>query len=380
MFFIFLKEIRYRWVNFLLTLIGIVAAVTIIVMFFMMTEASKNETRVLTRDMGFNLKILPEETDMNNFWIDGYSSGYMPQDYVQRIVDANAFSYAHLTATLHKQISWHDIDVVLTGISPEELEPKKKKKSKMIFAVTPGMVYVGYEISERLNLKEEQTLEILGKKFKIERCLAETGSNDDVRIYFDLKELQQLLHLDNKINEIMALNCMCSTEGDDPLGAIRAELEGILPQAKVIMNRTIATARERQRKMMDNYMAVLLPVFLVVCALWVATFSMLNVMQRKTEIALFRSLGFGTSYIARLFLWRILLVGILGAVIGFFLATWLGLIYGPEVFKVTARSVKAMYELLYWALLLSPLFALVSSLIPVAIAVSQEPAKVLKDI
>ncbi len=376
----FLKEIKYRWGNFILTLLGMIAAVTFIVLFFMMTAASKNETRVLTRDMGFNLKILPKETDMNTFWVNGYSERFMSQDYAQKIVDAKAFSYAHLTATLHKQISWNDMDIVLTGISPNELEPKQMKKSKMIFAVTPGKVYVGYEIAEKLGLKKDQKIDVLGKSFLIEHCLAETGSNDDIRIYFDLTELQQLLHLENKINEIMALNCMCSTKGDDPLGAIRAELEQILPQAKVIMNRTIATARERQRKMVDGYMAVLLPVFLIVCALWIATFSMLNVMQRKTEIGLLRSLGFPTSYVARLFLWRILLIGVIGAVIGYFLATWIGMTYGPEVFKVTARSVKPVYELLYWALLLAPLFALISSLIPIAVAVSQEPAKVLKDI
>ena len=146
------------------------------------------------------------------------------------------------------------------------------------------------------------------------------------------------------------------------------------------MNRTIATARERQRKMVDRYMAVLLPVFLVVCALWIATFSMLNVMQRKTEIGLLRSLGFSTPYIAGLFLKRILLIGVVGAVIGYGLATWMGLTYGPEVFKVTARSVHADYSLLGWSLLLAPLFALISSLIPITIAVSQDPAKVLKDI
>lgn len=376
----FLKEISYRWVNFLLTLSGVVAAVTILVLFFMMTAASQNETRVLTRDMGFNLKILPNQTDMNTFWVNGYSERYMPQDYAQRIVDANAFSYAHLTATLHKHIHWNDREVILTGISPNELEPKQKKKSKMIFAVTPGKVYVGYEIAHQLKLDVGDQLDVLGKSFQIEQCLSETGSNDDIRLFFDLTELQKLLHLENKINEIMALNCMCSTEGDDPLGAIREELESILPDAKVIMNRTIATARERQRKMIDNYMAMLLPVFLVVCALWIATFSMLNVMQRKTEIGLLRALGFNTWYIARLFLSRVLVIGVIGALIGFFLATWMGVTYGPEIFKVTARSVRPMYDLLYWSLLLAPLFAVIASLIPVAVAVSQEPAKVLKDI
>ena len=376
----FLKEIRYRWGNFLLTLSGVIAAVTIMVLFFMMTSASKNETRVLTRDMGFNLKILPKETDMNTFWVNGYSERYMPQDYAQKIVDARAFSYAHLTATLHKQISWKNHDVILTGISPNELEPKQMKKSKMIFAVTPGKVYVGYEIAQQLGLETGEAIDVLGSTFTIEHCLAETGSNDDIRIFFDLSELQSLLHLENKINEIMALNCMCSTKGDDPLGVIRNDLESILPDAKVIMNRTIATARERQRKMVDNYMAVLLPVFLIVCALWIATFSMLNVMQRRTEIGLLRAMGFDTCYIVCLFLKRVMLVGILGAVVGYALATWMGMTYGPEIFKVTARSVKPLYDLLYWSLLLAPLFALVASLIPITIAVSQEPAKVLKDI
>ena len=376
----FLKEIKYRWGNFLLTLLGMIAAVGFIVLFFMMTAASKNETRVLTRDMGFNLKILPQETDMNAFWIKGYSEQYMPESYVQKIVDAKAFSYAHLTATLHKQITWKDMNVVLTGISPNELEPKGKKKSKMIFAVTPGKVYVGYEIAHKFHLEKEQKINILGQDFEIEQCLAETGSNDDIRLYFDLSNLQALLRLEGKINEIMALNCLCSTEGDDPLGVIRDDLQQILPQGKVIMNRTIATARERQRKMVDRYMALLLPVFLIVCALWIATFSMLNVMQRKSEIGLLRSLGFSSWAVARLFLSRILLVGILGAVLGYFLATGIGLTYGPDVFRVTARSVHADYSLLGWALILSPLFALISSLVPIAFAVSQDPAKVLKDI
>ena len=79
-----------------------VVAVAIVVLFFMMTTASQNETRRLTRDMGFNLRIIPEETDMNDFWISGYSDRTMPEDFVAKLVDAKSFYYAHLTATLHK--------------------------------------------------------------------------------------------------------------------------------------------------------------------------------------------------------------------------------------------------------------------------------------
>ena len=145
---LFLKEIKYRLGNFLLGLLGVVMAVAIVVFFVVMTKASQDETRILTRDMGFNLRIIPNSTNMNNFWISGYSNVTMPQKYVQELVDKKAFFYAHLTATLHKQIKWHKLDVILTGISPDELNPKGKKKSKMIFAIPSGKVYVGYEIAK----------------------------------------------------------------------------------------------------------------------------------------------------------------------------------------------------------------------------------------
>ena len=376
----FLKEIKYSFGNFLLSLIGVIAAVACIVLFFMMTSASQNETRRLTRDMGFNLKLIPQQTDMNNFWVEGYSSQYMPQEYVKTLVAAKAFSYAHLTATLHKQIEWQGRDAVLTGISPEEVEPRQVTKSKMMFAVPYGKVYVGYELANALNIKDDDTIEVLGETFQVERALAETGSNDDIRIYFDLAQLQTILHLEGQINEIMAINCLCAKDSKDPLGLLRDQLTQILPKAKVIMNRTIATARENQRKMMDSYMALLMPIFLFICALWIAVFSMQNVIHRKTEIGLLRSLGFNACYISRLFIYRSLLLGLIGALIGFILASWIGTTYGPDIFQVTARSIKTNYNLLYYSLLLAPLFAVVASLVPIAVAITQEPSKVLKEI
>lgn len=355
------------------------AAVAVVVLFFMMTAASTNETRRLTRDMGFNLRIVPAETNMNDYWISGYSNTTMPEDYVDKLVSSNSFYYAHLTATLHKQIEWENTDVILTGISPEELEPNNSKKSKMIFAVEPGKVYVGYELAYELKIKEGENISFFGKEFIVKRTLAETGSEDDIRIYFDLKELQSLLEMDGRITEIMALNCLCSAEGDDPLEQLRIQLGDVLPDSKVIMNRTIAVARERQRKMMDNYFAVLLPIILIAGLLWVGTVSMINVLQRKTEIGTLRALGFGSHKIARLFFSRALLIGLLGAVLGFALATWLGLEFGPEVFKVTANSVKPIYTLLFKSILIAPLFAALAAFIPIVIAIKQEPAEVLKE-
>ena len=376
---LFLREIGYRRGNFLLGVLGVVTAVSVVVFFVVMTKASQNETRILTRDMGFNLRIIPDSTNMNDFWIRGYSDITMPQDYVYVLVDKKAVYYAHLTATLHQRIQWQGLEVILTGISPDELNPKGKKRTKMIFAVPPGRVYVGYEIAEARKISRGDTLNILGKPYAVERTLAETGSEDDIRIYFDLTDLQHLLHKEGAISEIMALNCVCSADGDDPLGDLRRQLEADLPDARVIMNRTIAVARERQRKMLDNYFAILLPVLLIIAAIWVGTLAMINVMQRMQEIGILRALGYRNSHITALFFSRLIVMGITGALAGFALGTWLALTWGPRVFKVTAASVKPLYDLLGWALLLAPLFAMAASFIPVMFAISREPAEMLKE-
>ncbi len=376
---ILLKEIWYRRWNFFLGSLGMAVAVTGVVFFVIMTRASQNETRILTRNMGFNLRIIPDSTNMNEFWTRGYSSRTMPEKYVQVLVDKKAIYYAHLTATLHQRIRWRGMDVMLTGISPDELNPKGKKRSKMIFAIPRGKVYVGYEIARAANVHSGDTLTILGKRYVVERTLAETGSEDDVRIYFDLNDLQNLLHKEGLISEIMALNCMCSAQGDDPLGDLRRQLETDLPDARVIMNRTIAVAREKQRKMMDNYFAVLLPVLLLIAAIWTGALAMINVMQRSREIGILRALGFRGSRITGIFFARAVLLGLAGAGMGYFLGTWLAMKHGPQVFRVTAKAIHPLHELLIWAMCLAPFFAVVASAIPVVLAVYKQPGELLKE-
>ena len=145
------------------------------------------------------------------------------------------------------------------------------------------------------------------------------------------------------------------------------------------MNKTIAVSRERQRKMMDSYFEALLPVVLVICILWIGGMAMINVSQRRHEIGLLRAIGFGTFQISSLFFNRSVLAGIAGAVVGFGVGTWMSLEFGPDVFQVTANSIKPLYQLLWLALLAAPLFAVVSAFIPIMYAVSQQPAQILKE-
>ncbi len=374
-----LKEIIHRKFNFLMGLLGMIIIVAFVVSFYTITQATKNETRLLTRNMGFNVRIIPGETDMNQFWTGGYSKLTMSQDIVKRLIDEKSVDYAHLTATLHKKIIWRDKEVILTGISKDEKEPSGKSKSKMIFAIEKDKIYVGYELAKQFHLTDGDRLEFIGQTFEVKKTLSETGSEDDVRVYFDLETLQKLLNMEGRINEVMALNCMCSTQGGDPLGELRAELNRVVPEAKVIMNATIANAREDQRKMTDKYFAFLFPIILIISAIWLASVAMTNVKERTHEIGIMKALGFTNWKISQLFFFRAFVIGLLGAILGFVLGSILSYYLGPKIFNLTLIPVKPLYHLLYWAIFIGPLFAALTSLIPVLWAVDQDSAQLLKE-
>jgi len=328
--------------------------------------------------MGFNLRIIPKETDMNNFWTTGYSNYTIPEEYIDRFWDFKDFSFAHLTATLHGLISWHDTKTILTGIAPE-IEPSGKKKTAMIFTIEPGTVYIGYELAKNMNLKQADRIEIHGRNFLVAKTLTETGSTDDIRIYGTLPEIQELLGMEGLVNEIMALNCLClSPDGNESLTIIRKQLEEVLPEAKVIMNTTIASAREKQRFMLEKYFAVITIFVIILIAIWIGILVMINVRDRQTEIGILNAIGYRWIKIAGLFLWKLFFIGMVSAFVGFVLGTWLAVIFGSDIFKVTSDLIKPIYGLLGWSLLLAPVFSSLIALIPVMIAVSKDPNTILR--
>ena len=373
------KEILSRKVNFLLGMIAVIASVAFFVFFFTASEASNRETIRLTRDMGFNLRIIPKETDMDDFWTTGFSNITMPEDYVLRFNKFKDFSYAHLTATLHKKVIWQGMNIILTGISPE-IEPSGKKKAPMIFSIQPGTVYLGYEVAKTFKLKKGDKINLFGKEFIVAKTLTENGSDDDIRIFAPLNEVQDILNMKGKINEIKALDCLCLIDDNtDALQLLRKQLNQVLPEGKVILNQTIAVAREKQRHMFERYFALLIPVLILISALWIGTLAYFNVKERKMEIGILRALGYGTEKIAFLFLGKAVLLGIIGAIVGFIIGTAFTLYYGPDIFRITAKSIKPIYTLLFWSIIAAPLFAAISSFIPTMIAVSTDPAIVLRE-
>jgi len=148
MLILVLKEIVHRKTHFFLSVLSVIVAVALFVSCFTVGTASKRETSRLMRGMGFNLRIIPKDTDMTTFWSVGFSEETMPHEYIDRTSDYPGISYEHLTATLQQRVRWQGIDLILTGFSSSVTG----KKKPMVYEIESGKIHVGYEISRNSTL------------------------------------------------------------------------------------------------------------------------------------------------------------------------------------------------------------------------------------
>ncbi len=413
-----LAEIGYRKLNFVLSLLAVTIAVTLVVAgpvviggYGRETNAKlaglEDETRKVMRDLGFNLVIVHRDTNMNDFWATDFAEKTMPQEYVERLAaDERLTKVTHLVATLQQKIEWENRKVLLMGYLPET--PKthkpqtkfaqkhaaaKKKKLPMGENIKPGTVRLGYELG--IGRKPGESVDVLGETFTIDQIAAELGSKEDIAVKMHLSDAQRLLNLPGQINQILALECQCKV-GDLPI--IREQLESVLPEAKVTEFASPAIARAKQREAVaesrgseqqrvQTLAAVLTPLVVLAAAVWVGLLTLANVRERRTEIGVLRALGKGSGTIAALFLGKAVLLGLLGAGIGFLLGTGIGMGLGTDF--VSRVGIEPVYDAAthfrfpYWMLLIAlagaPLLSAAVSYLPTVTALRQDPAVVLRD-
>jgi putative ABC transport system permease protein len=373
-----LKELWHRKVNFVLAVLAVTTAVAFSVAFFTAAKASERETARLMLSMGYNVHIIAKDADAGGFLITGIPDKTLPESSLDVLAAQRSISYNHLLATLEGRTRWRDMDIVLTGIAPEVCPPGQKKPP-MTFQVDPGTAYVGHRIAEAQRVREGDTIALGDTELKVKKCLSESGGLDDVRIQVSLRDAQAILNQPGRITTIKAVDCLCFEKGD-PVAMLRKEIGAILPEAQVLQVKALANARAKQRQMIHNIFAVMLPFVIAACGVWIAVLAITNVRDRQQEIGLLRALGYDTGAVCLLFLGKAVLVGLLGAAAGFLLGTGLGLRYGPGVFEITAKTmIRWEPSLLAYACILAPLFAVLASLVPAMIAVTYDPAATLRE-
>jgi len=378
-----IKELFYRKVSSLVILLTVIAASTVSIAVYTLSKASENETRKIMREQGLNLYIFPKGTNLIDFYSVNNTPTF-PENYVDVLANSKTFdAVRHLTGILQlKYPNWIDPNgsshqIVVVGYKDESMQRFLSKQETMGFDVEEGTVHVGARLS--VNIPEGETFKITGKdgrqyEFEIAKRLAEGKGMMDQGVAFNLTDLQQILGMEEQINKIEALGCVCH---DGRINNARIQVQTIFSDLEVTEISSIADARENQRLMMNKYGSFIIPFILLASLLISGLLFYLNVNTRKHEIGILKAMGKSKSYVLLMFLLKAFILGLIGSIAGFFIGSFLAEYFGQEIFRFTAMDMKPHWDIFGYSLVIFPVLWMLSSWIPALLATQVDAAKTL---
>src|SRR5208283_354785 len=131
----------------------------------------------------------------------------------------------HLLPSLQQKLVWPEQQrtILVMGVRGEVLIHSGKQKP-ILEAVPPGTIVLGHELHQSLNLKVGDKVTMKGKEFTVHKLHPVRGGKDDITVWINLKEAQELFDKVGQINAMLALECNCSA---DRLSKIREEIGSI---------------------------------------------------------------------------------------------------------------------------------------------------------
>lgn len=421
-----LQEIAHRKLNFALVLLSVSVAVACLVGTTTLLQADRiktetaskelqDEMRKITKKGGFNVLILSEDQDLKEFHVNGTLSKTIPEGYVGKLANSKIVTVNHLLPMVTKRMIWpeKEIPVIVIGTRGEVPLAHRDPKKPLLDHVPKGTMMMGHLIAQELNIpkvnsksskkskgtgnkdsapkqpsgnEKKVTVTLMGREFTVTQVFEERGTTDDSTVWINLTEAQEMLGLQNLLHGILALECNCAAP--DRVAQIRAEIQGILPGTQVIERGDVATVRAEARnkakqvavssmEQHESFTAVLLPLVLAASMLWIAFLTFNNVRQRNEEIGILRAIGFRSSQILSIFLGKAILVGFVGAGIGYAAGFVIGAACGDSL---SGEKMAALFlpSSLLLAIVSAPLLSALAGWIPAMLAARQDPAIVLQ--
>lgn len=218
---------------------------------------------------------------------------------------------------------------------------------------------IGESLAKRLNLKIGDKITIDSPKSHNSMALTihnifHSGGIEDNEIYVTLSTAQELANKKGLVErvEVSALttpeNELARRAAQDPnslsrnewdiwyctayISSIAYQLEEVMPDVRV---KAIIQVAESEGAILQKtqLLMILLTVLSLICsALAISNLVTANVIERSTEIGLLKALGASNSAVALLIIIEMLIIGLIGGVIGYFMGLGFAQIIGHTVF------------------------------------------------
>ena len=310
---IVLKEIRQRPLSAALIVLALAGATATVLTVVVLNDSLSNEVRKLTRDMGTNLIIFPEDAERERYFYGTEPpTATLPQEYVEQLLALKPRVARHIVGKLLTSVRIDGRRYVLTGTTSER-DVLAGGTSQLGMVISPGSVQVGALAGEQLGWRVGESVLIEGRTFSVETVLPEVGSRDDFVIFAPLDEVQAMAGKPGELTVVEALGCLCA---GDYLSVVKEKTEQALPGTRAVSLRSIATARIRARQSVARVGFGLSLVVVVLGAVGGSASFLANVGHRRSEVGILMAMGCRTRRVVWLFL-KAVILGLVAGLVAF---------------------------------------------------------------
>ncbi|MEX0321578.1 MAG: ABC transporter permease [Puniceicoccaceae bacterium] len=296
----------------------------------------ENEARIFAKSLGFNIFVYNSKQDLGKFYTNDTSDHFLTMQQANKLAESDFEFLNHLLPILREKYFWKEqsMPVIIGGIQGE-IYIKQQWQEPMEVELIPGEVHLGHSIASELNIQQGDSVEIEGSSFTVTNVRQRLGTKDDITLFMNLGDAQQLLDRPEQISGILALSCNCEAGEIEP---IRKGVKEIIPgtdvveftiraqaraQARKVIAETasqelddIMTSRSQIRATLSSLSLLLSGIMTIVCVFLLVFLYGGNVRERKSEVAILSALGVERASIHSLFLAKALILAFTGSICG----------------------------------------------------------------
>jgi putative ABC transport system permease protein len=345
-------------------------AVVVSAMVVQASLAKSAEKRVhdLAHDLGKNMLVVPEQTNLAAFHALEYGDATVPDTYAQQV--RNSSLGQHIGAVQNRLYGNVEVDGIAAIVVGEAdlLPPGNFPGSK-----DSAPAVIGSALAKQLGLSEDDELTVRGHTLIVKRVVAELPPGLDMAVITELSTAQMILGKPGGVNAMFMAGCWCSID----VPALARKVETELPGTRAI---TVAGVLQSQTGTIDTverYSDVLFGVALALIAGITFVLFKFQVRRQVREIGLLLAIGASPSMIVALFVGAAAVVGASGGIAGLLLG---GPMTGYVSEAFLGSALPASTGALAPVLLVTVLVSTLAAFLPARRAAGMDPTTVLLEI
>lgn len=367
MYTLLFKELKSRWLEYLLGAGMIALVVSVLVAQRAVTSAAGSKIHDLAHKLGKNMLVLPATTDLPGFYTYKFGKDSLPEDYSDRVFKSPLRKHiSMIESLLYGNIEAGGVPVVLVG---SDLRRRGRKRPAPKATNTARLTSAS---AQRLNLKIGNSIELSDHKMRVASIKADRLNGPEMAVYTSLGTAQKSLHRPQEINAMRMGGCWCKVD----IPTLASDVEKELPGTRAITASKVVKAQKETIRTMSRYSGIINIAGTGMVGGTVFALTLSRVRRRRREIGLLLAVGAPPWKINSMFVLRAGLTGLIGGALGYLLGI-------PVTAKLASSALDATLapspEQLPGILIMCLVTSVVFAYLPSWQATSLDPTVVLRE-